>query len=309
MTEESLTRRDFFKRAVLAVMGIVGLRVSRFFEEGAGENERVNPRKWSKNKMTSHYHYTKPEMEYDVVIVGCGMAGAVAGLTALKNNLHVCIVEKKEREFIGRKICGEMIPESVVGWLRQEFSLSIDCHILRGLEIRSSSGHTSLITEPTCMVDRWQVGQTMLENLLDKGADIYRGYVKRPILESSVRGVETEDSSFKGTVTIDCSGVMSVLRKKLLPEYQLLGLAYKEDLVLNNPVDMEYGVLLLDKTILPSGYMWCFPKSEYELNVGVGGIGQNGDSLRENLEKGIEALNVKSSIKEREFSGFGLGPL
>ncbi|MBU7019118.1 MAG: geranylgeranyl reductase family protein [Theionarchaea archaeon] len=305
MTEESLTRRDFLKRAVLAVTGIVGLSLSRFFKKVAGDHH-LHSRKWS-SKSTSQYSGT--DMKYDVIIVGCGMAGAVAGLTALKNGLSVCIVEKKEREFIGRKICGEMIPESVVGWLHQEFNLSIDCHLLRGLEIRSSSGHASRITEPTCMVNRWKVGQTMLENLLDKGADIYRGYVKRPILESSVKGVETEDSTFKGTVTIDCSGVTSVLRRNLLPEHQVLGLAYKRDLILDKPVEMEYGILLLDKTILPSGYMWCFPKSEYVLNVGVGGMGQSGISLEENLEKAVEALNIKSNVKGRELSGFGLVPL
>jgi flavin-dependent dehydrogenase len=149
----------------------------------------------------------------------------------------------------------------------------------------------------------------MLENLLDRGAEVYHGTVRSPILESSVKGVKTKDSTFYGTVTIDCSGVSSVLRRKLISEPQLLGIAYKENLILEEPVEMDYAVLLLDKNILPSGYMWCFPKSEYELNVGAGGLEQSGAALGKNLEKAIEALGIISRIKRREFSGFGLVPL
>ncbi len=307
--EESFSRRDFLKRAGLAVVGIAaGYSLFRFFEKIIHEPENSDPWKGSGDQ-SGYRTIADPKKVYDVVIVGCGMAGAVAGLTALKKDMNVCIVEKKEREFIGRKICGEMTPKTIVEWLKSEFNLSIDCYSLKGLEICSSSGHTSRITEPTCMIDRWQVGQTMLKKLLDKGADVYHETVKNPVLESSVRGVQTEDSAFYSTVTIDCSGVSSVLRRKLIPEPQLLGLAYKENLILKEPVEMEYALLLLDKHILPSGYMWCFPKSKNELNVGVGGLEQTGTSLEQNLEKAIETLGIEPKIEKREFPGFGLVPL
>ncbi len=310
MTEkESLSRRDFLKKAGLAVIGFTvgAYSLSRFIKEITSEPENAAPWKWSgESKLYCGKNDTKV---YDVVIVGCGMAGGVAGLTALKRNLSVCIVEKNEKEFIGRKICGEMTPKRIVEWLKDEFSLSINCYPLKGLDIYSSSGHKSRIEEPTCMIDRWQVGQTMLENLIDRGADVYCGTVKNPVLESSVRGVETKDSLFCSTVTIDCSGVSSVLRRKIFSEPQFLGIAYKENLLLKEPANMEYAVLLLDKTILPSGYMWCFPKSEYELNVGVGGLEQSGASLLETLEKAIEILGIETKIEKREFPGFGLVPL
>lgn len=310
LEKESLTRRDFLKKVVLAVMGMAaGYSLFRFFRKITPEPENSGPWKWSGENKSSYVGKTDPKEVYDVVIVGCGMAGAVAGLTALKRNLNVCIMEKNEREFIGRKICGEMTPQRIVDWLRNEFNLSIDCYPLRGLEIYSSSGHTSRITGPTCMIDRWQVGQTMLENLLDKGAEVCHETVKSSVVESSVRGVETKDSIIYSTVTIDCSGVSSVLRRKLFSEPQFLGLAYKENLILEEPIEMEYAMLLLDKNILPSGYVWCFPKSEYELNVGAGGLEQGGTSLEETLEKAIEALGIKSKIKRREFPGFGLVPL
>ena len=306
--KESVTRRDFLKRAVLAVVSVTSYGLSRIFRKKT-ELEDSDPRKLSRRSRSQYVRQANTKEVYDVVIAGCGMAGAVAGLTALKRNLNVCIVERNERESIGRKVCGEMTPNSIVEWLQNEFNLSIDCYLLKGLEICSPSGHISRITEATCMIDRWQIGQTMLENLLDRGAEVYHGTVKSPVTESSVKGIQTSDSVFYGTVTIDCSGVSSVLRRKLFSEPQLLGLAYKENLILEKPHDMEYAMLLLNKKILPSGYMWCFPKNEYELNVGVGGIGQGGASLEETLEKAIATLGITPNIVRREVPGFGLVPL
>ncbi|MBU7026664.1 MAG: geranylgeranyl reductase family protein [Theionarchaea archaeon] len=308
--KESFSRRDFLKRAGLAAIGVAvgAYSLSRLFEKRALESE-PSGWKWSREECKSSYENNTNKKVYDVVIVGCGMAGAIAGLTALKKGLNVCIVEKNEREFIGRKMCGELTAEKIVKWLRNTFNLSIDSYPLKGLEICSSSGFRSHTKGSLCMIDRWQVGQTMLENLLDRGAEVHHGIVEGPVLESSVRGVRTKDSVFYGTVTIDCSGVPSVVRRKLIFEPQLLGVAYRETLVLKDPVEMEYAMLLLDKNILPSGYLWFFPKSEYELNVGAGGLQQGGISLKENLEKAIETLGIKPQVKRREFSGFSVVPL
>lgn len=304
--KESLSRRDFLKKAGLAVIGIAGgfYGLSRFFEKMA-----LEPENSTLGKLSGEYELPcEKKKVYDVVIVGCGMAGTIAGLTALKRNLNVCIVEKNEREFIGRKICGELTQKRIVEWLKDEFNLSITYYPLRGLEIRCSSGHTSHSGGPLCMIDRWQVQQTMLEKLLERGADVYQGMVRGPILESFVKGVKTKDATFCSAVTIDCSGVSSVLRRKLFSERQLLGIAYKENLILKEPVETEYALLLLNKKTLPSGYAWCFPKNEYEVNVGVGGL-QGGTFLEETLEKVIEILGIERNIERREFSGYGLVPL
>ena len=302
--KEPLSRRDFLKKAGLAAIGAAGgaLGLSRFFKETTVEPEPSPLLTWSGNELCEN------EKVYDVVIVGCGMAGAVAGLTALKRNLNVCIVEKNEREFIGRKICGELTQERIVEWLKNEFNLSITCYPLKGLEIRCSSGYTSRSEGSLCMIDRWQVQQAIFENLLERGADVYQGTVKGPVLESFVKGVKTENATFHSAVTIDCSGVSSVLRRKLFSEGQLLGIAYKENLILKEPVETEYALLLLDKKIIPSGYAWCFPKNEYEVNVGVGGL-EGGVVLEETLGKVINILGIEKKIVKREFPGYGLVPL
>ncbi len=243
---------------------------------------------------------------YDVLIAGCGMAGGLAGLSALKKHVTVCIVEKKKREDIGNKICGELMPQRTLEWLRDDFSLSIRSYPLKGLEICSSSGHKLHVKLPLCTVNRREVGQTLVENLLRRGAEIICGTVKSPGVVSFPGEVKIKDSAVKGTVTMDCSGVSSTLGRFISDEKGFLGLAYKENLVLREPFNGEYAVLMFDKKVISSGYAWCFPKSEYELNVGVGGL-VRGNSLRRILEKVIHSLDI--TIQRREHAGFGVVPL
>lgn len=245
-------------------------------------------------------------MNYDIIIAGCGMAGAVAGLTALKKNQATLIIEEVERESIGKKICGELVAQKALNLLKNEFHLSVTGYPLKGLEIRTSSGYKAHVKEPLCTVDRWQMQQILVEELLDRGAELTHETVKSSAGKTSVKGVKTKDSTYSGTVTLDCSGITSVLRKLLIPEPQLLGLAYKENLILKEPITTEYALLLFNKQVLPAGYMWCFPKNEYEVNVGAGGLVRKAH-LKEKLEVVIRTLKI--GVKKREFPGFGVVPL
>lgn len=253
---------------------------------------------------------------YDIVIVGCGMAGALAGITALKEGLSVCIVERKQRELIGKKVCGELMPQKTLEWLKNQFSIAVEYYPLKGLVISTSledSLHNKLsplrVDEPLCTIDRWQFGQVMVKELLERGADIIHKAAEAPFYEHCVKGVKTEDSTLYSTVTIDCSGISSVLRRKI-PFTSLkaprFGVAYKEDVILEEPLPLEYALLLLDKNVIPSGYMWLFPKSEYILNAGVGGLVQGQASLRNALRKTLE---THFAVRERTRAGFGVLPL
>jgi len=259
------------------------------------------------NKLKSSKKKVPPMKPHDVVIAGCGMAGALAGLTALKKNLTVCIVEKNKREYIGKKICGELMTQKSRDWLKNEFNLSITSYPLKGLEICSSSGHKVHVPIPLCTIDRWKVGQTMLQKVLTEGAEVTCKTVKGPLGEP-VKGVKTKDTTIHSTVTIDCSGVASVLRRTFTPgEPAFLGVAYKENLILKEPVTTDYALLMFDKNVIPAGYVWCFPKSEYEVNVGAGGLVRGKAFLKKILEKAVKTLGI--TVKRREFPGFGVVPL
>jgi digeranylgeranylglycerophospholipid reductase len=242
---------------------------------------------------------------HDIVIAGCGIAGAVAGLTALKN-VDTCIVEKVERDSIGKKICGELMTQKALSFLREEFDISVPYYPLKGLAVISSSGYTSHVEESLCTVDRLQLGQALAARLIDTGASIVYGTVKGPVGKSCVQGVKTKDSVYHSKVTIDCSGVASVVRRAFMDEPTLLGVAYKENVILKEPFPEEYAMLMFDKSVIPSGYMWCFPKSEYELNVGAGGLQWN-IPLKKIVKNVVRNLAI--SVKKRDNTGFGVVPL
>lgn len=256
---------------------------------------------------------------YDIVIAGCGMAGALAGLAALKEDLKVCIIEQKKREFIGKKICGELMPQKIVGWLKTEFGISINYYPLKGLEISTLSENTSSLSpsrlrieEPLCTIDRWRFGQLMVDELLKRGAEVHRGTVKTLVIKNGVKGVKMGSRTVLGAVTIDCSGVSSVSRQKgaligLDSDVPPCGMAYKEDVILEEPSNLDCAVIQFHKKAVPSGYVWLFPKSENCLNVGVGGMVSDRALLRAVLRSAVERYLPK--IKERSHAGFGVLPM
>ncbi len=261
------------------------------------------------------------EEKFDVVITGCGMAGSIAGLTAAREDLKVCIIERKKKEFIGQKICGELMPLQMITWLHDEFGINVDHYPLKGLEFCTLSEHTATlrsrsryklqVREPLCTIDRWKFGQLLVRKLEEKGVHIYKGIVKNPVIENGIRGVKTKDSrTFLGTVTIDCSGINSILYKSVLPHSvssEQYVVAYKEEIVLEDSLQMDYAVIFMDKNVIPSGYMWCFPKSEYTLNTGIGGVTIDKKSLKALLHKNLH-IHKTITVKERRKTGFGILP-
>ncbi|MGD2247194.1 MAG: NAD(P)/FAD-dependent oxidoreductase [Candidatus Methanofastidiosia archaeon] len=246
-------------------------------------------------------------MKHPVVVAGCGVAGAVAGLTALNHGMDVTIIEKMKKESIGNKVCGELTTQKVVTWLKNEFNISIPSYPLKGLEIRISSGHSVYVSKRLCTVDRHEMGQALVNTLMDSGAHILFETVKAPVGTHSVRGVKTNASVIDSAVTVDCTGVASVLRRKFTVQPETFGLAYKEIAVLKEPINTEYAILIFDKTIIPSGYMWCFPKDEYTVNVGAGGLTRGRENYKKKLEKALDTLGI--SIKTRKSPGLGVIPL
>lgn len=246
-------------------------------------------------------------MKHPVVIAGCGIAGAVSGLTALNHGVDVTIVEKTKKELIGDKVCGELTTQKVVAWLKDQFNISISTYPLKGLEIRISSGHTVHVPKLLCTVNRHTMGQALVHALLDAGADIRHGTVQGLVDTKPITKVKTNTSIIDCSVAADCTGVASVLRRKFTSRQEVFGLAYKEIVELSEPINTEYAILIFDKKIIPSGYMWCFPKDEYTVNVGAGGLTRGRENYKKKLEKALKTLEI--SIKTRKSPGLGIIPL
>ena len=49
--------------------------------------------------------------DYDAIVVGAGTAGCLAAKTVSEAGLKVCLIERKRRQEIGEKICGDALGE------------------------------------------------------------------------------------------------------------------------------------------------------------------------------------------------------
>lgn len=254
---------------------------------------------------------------YDLIIVGCGMAGAAAALTALKEDLTVCVIERKKREFIGKKICGELMPLKTAQWLKNELNVSVDYHPLKGLEICTLSGLADRtqgvvrVRDPLCTIDKWYFGQTMVKELLRRGAEVCQGVVRGPLGKNGVRGVKTQDKSYHGKLTIDCSGVFSVLSRELKQGFGSslkIGIGYKENITLEEAITQKYATIVFDNSIVSSGYFWFFPKGKYELNVGAGGVRLHSVPLKRTVIQTLQ-LHTCFKVRDKNHAGYGALPL
>lgn len=257
---------------------------------------------------------------YDILIIGCGMSGAIAALTALKKGLSVCIVEQRVRHLIGKKCCGELMPQETLFWLEKEFNMTIPFYPLQRLQICTLEEHARcpyslagiIINQPLCTIDRYTVQQNMVAGLLKRGAVLHHGTVVAPVGTTRIEGVKTKEShTLKGKVVIDCSGTSSVLSSHvafagLLPP-RAVGIAYKETLTLREPMESKVASIIMDLNVGFSQYMWCFPKSPHHLNAGIGGLSTSRSDLLQKFKTVLHAHPFK--ISSRKDRGFGTLPL
>lgn len=55
---------------------------------------------------------------FDVIVVGAGTGGTTAARFTAKNGLNVCLIDRKPREKIGDKICGDAVGNEIFGLLK-----------------------------------------------------------------------------------------------------------------------------------------------------------------------------------------------
>lgn len=230
--------------------------------------------------------------KYDAIIVGAGTAGCLAAKTTAEAGLNVCLIERKRREEIGEKVCGDALGEhhlKTVG-LDKPDGGELEKRI-EGVKIYSPSSETvfTIAYEDYVgyMLNRRLFGQWLLKEALDEGATLLDSVqcLEPVIKKNSVKGVLAKDLKVnkelevKGKVVLDASGFMGVIRRKLSQEMGIEREVAKEDVVacyreirqLSEESDKAgYCHIYLNQKMTPGGYTWIFPKGGAKVNVGLG---------------------------------------
>jgi digeranylgeranylglycerophospholipid reductase len=236
-------------------------------------------------------------LSFDVVIVGAGPAGLMAARKAAEKNVRVLLCEKDLS--LGAKRCGEAVSGSTLQDAGIQPSPKFVANKIKGftvyapdeskkVEIWSEElgfGEGYILEKPVFL-------REMAARAVKAGAEIW--------MRSEVLGVERRaDGGFKlavnrlsGKVTVEakillgCDGVTSLVAQafferkgyEVIPciQYKLVGCRLEE---------ADVPAAYVGREVAPKGYVWVFPKSREEANVGVG---VRGAPAKPYLDKFIE---------------------
>ena len=229
--------------------------------------------------------------KYDVVVVGAGTAGTFAAKTVAEAGLNVCMVESKERERIGVKVCGDALGD------HHFKELGID--LPRGGELEKRVEGVKIISPNEeivytiadsdfvgYMLNRRLFGQWVLKMAEDAGAVLHDKtmFLDTMVENGYVTGIVARDPEGKtiqleGRVVVDASGYMGVVRHKLPAEMGIekeidggdVGVIYREIRQLTQEAeDTKYCEIYLNHEKSPGGYTWIFPGLDAKVNAGLG---------------------------------------
>ncbi len=229
--------------------------------------------------------------KFDIIIIGAGAAGSIAAYFGAKRGYNVCLIDGKPQEKIGDKICGDGIGGYIFDFLgiphpkKGEYLNTID-----GAKIYPPDTRYPIILKGSSkvgyIIDRLPFGQRLMEDAVQAGAHLYAQTRARTLIydKNLVVGVVIKSKIFKETelyanVVIDASGFHTQLRKQVDIPFLSKDIdpndyivCYREILRMKNPVvfDKKYLSIYADHMRAPGGYIWYFPRNEYEVNLGFG---------------------------------------
>jgi len=230
--------------------------------------------------------------KYDVIVIGAGTAGCLVAKTVAEKGLKVCLVEKKKREEIGEKICGDALGEHHLKFLGLEKPTGGELEAkIDGIKIYSPDENTVFTIADKDFVghllNRRLFGQWLLKKATDQGALLQDNMnFRSPIIEKgTVVGVTAKNmvtgkvAEMQSKVVIDASGYFGMVRKQLPAEMGIdreianedVEACYREIRQLKQETEnTRFCEIYLNQKASPGGYIWIFPKGGARVNVGIG---------------------------------------
>lgn len=217
----------------------------------------------------------------DLVIVGAGPAGAAAAIEARRRGLSVWLLDKQK--FPRDKTCGDGV-SSGAGRILQDMGIPVNsgalrAHSINGVSIEGPDGtERTYVAETTSGLAftsrRMDLDKAMFDKAVDLGAGFNEAAVRKLVRDEQNRvvGVASSDGQeYRGRIVVAADGATSVIRRELMGaggSPYATAVAARAYARLKG--DLPPIIYLKYLPNLVPGYLWVFPLSDNEANVGVG---------------------------------------
>ncbi|MFB6233263.1 MAG: geranylgeranyl reductase family protein [Haloarculaceae archaeon] len=227
--------------------------------------------------------------EVDVAVVGAGTAGCYAAATVADAGYDVAVVERKDPEEAGHIACGDALkgassfPDAIPkSQIRPAFTNTDVDH--GRFEIPQLDTVVDIpVPGELAVIDRWEYGKRLIEGATEAGAELHYDTVVKDVRQNGqVEGLdairEGDAVEYDAEVVIDAAGALSLLQDKAdfsgatfdtNVTYSQFCSAYREIVTVDEPVEWS-DALVFKPTDRAAGYLWYFPRTETEINVGLG---------------------------------------
>ncbi len=244
--------------------------------------------------------------DYDVIIVGCGPAGATASYLLQLQGFNVLAIDKET--FPRSKLCGGLLTVKTLNLLHRIYGDTLATlqekkiieyisysYELRTLHLLLKAGNTKF---PSVIVDRLVYDNYLLERAKRVGVKVLEGdrVLNVDRLNSCI--VTASGKTLSANIIIGADGANSIVRKAF-PEKQLNTRVWRKNLALGVEVSIPREEVLdfISKPVVyfgvvKWGYGWVFPNQE-NLVIGVGCLNPKSNDLKGALDKILSLVGYK----------------
>ena len=229
--------------------------------------------------------------EYDVAVVGAGTSGCYAAATLAHEGYDVVIAERKDDQEAGHIACGDALKGAA------NFPSAIPKSQIEGAFTNTDVDHgrfeipeeNTVLEIPVpgelAVIDRLEYGRLLIQGAERAGVEFHYDTVVQDVRQDDAGRVTGLDAiqqgdhvTYEAELVIDAAGALSILQDKADLDaatfdtnvtYSQFASAYREILETEEPVPWD-DALVFKPAKRAAGYVWYFPRTDTEINVGLG---------------------------------------